>query len=270
MRRSHAFTLVELLVVIGIISLLVALLLPALGKAREAANRIACASNMRQVGQAFFMYTAQNRQTLPAALYLDPSGLEARNVSWDVALQPFLGYRAVTGKPADVKALRCPNDIIQKVSWFPQGERKSYSMLRVQGYIPNTADWDQLGLGQTIPLTIAGQTNFVGDEDWRWIRMSSVRRVGETILLAERVNAQNMQCHPDRTNGSVVLSLDYPWDQENGPSFRLHAGKYNYLFGDGRVELLTPKQSVRSSYVGSVSVQYAYNPGAMWTFFPAD
>jgi prepilin-type N-terminal cleavage/methylation domain-containing protein/prepilin-type processing-associated H-X9-DG protein len=60
MKRKNAFTLVELLVVIGIISVLISMLLPALNKAREAAKKIACASNMRQIGQAMRMYGNDN------------------------------------------------------------------------------------------------------------------------------------------------------------------------------------------------------------------
>lgn len=71
--RSAGFTLVELLVVIGIISILLALLLPALNKAREVARSIQCASTMRQIGVAFTLYENDYHGCLPDAFRVDPS-----------------------------------------------------------------------------------------------------------------------------------------------------------------------------------------------------
>jgi prepilin-type N-terminal cleavage/methylation domain-containing protein len=83
MRRStRAFTLIELLVVVGIISILTALLMPALGKAREQARRVACASNMRQYLAILTMYSVQYR-TYPYHVFSSSWG------TVDAGLNPY-------------------------------------------------------------------------------------------------------------------------------------------------------------------------------------
>ncbi len=92
--RRRGFTLVELLVVIAIMGILVALLLPAVQAAREAARRVQCVNNLRQIGLATIGFQSSNRVFPPARLEANPgefatycAGLEP---SWFVRIMPFL------------------------------------------------------------------------------------------------------------------------------------------------------------------------------------
>ena len=122
MRKRNGFTLVELLVVIGIIALLISILLPSLNRAREAAKQVTCLSNMRQIGYAFQMYLNANRNQFPRpAVYgTGPKG-QGDDEDWVYLYKsrnPFLPDPAdgavvrLLGPRVTAAVLRCPSDDI--------------------------------------------------------------------------------------------------------------------------------------------------------------
>ena len=67
MSRRNAFTLIELLVVIAVIAILMAILMPALSRAREQGKRTACLNNLRQLTMGWILYADDNNDKIPAA-----------------------------------------------------------------------------------------------------------------------------------------------------------------------------------------------------------
>ena len=109
--RLTAFSLVELLVVIGIIALLIAVLLPALNKARAQAKCVACQSNLRQIGQAMLMYANDNK----GWLFPGNGGIEQTEVKirWFIyVLKPHPPVDINSNDPKDwtPPVMLCPAD----------------------------------------------------------------------------------------------------------------------------------------------------------------
>ncbi|MBA3480411.1 MAG: DUF1559 domain-containing protein [Pirellulales bacterium] len=149
-QKSNGFTLVELLVVIAIIGVLVALLLPAVQAAREAARRAQCANNLKQIGLGALNYESTmkhipyNRYSDPGyvddAKWGDPTGSGSRAWSWLASLLPYIEannvydqggipdalYRVSSAVGVNIPTLLCPTD--EMVAFSPYSRARSRYM----------------------------------------------------------------------------------------------------------------------------------------------
>ncbi len=212
-----AFTLVELLVVIGIISVLIAILLPALNKARTAAKVVSCASNLRQIGQAIAMYANDNHGYAPVqppdAVLHQPAYYRSY---WMGQLARYLGYTDSsklklcwgaegTSTDADVfvPVFRCP------VRWQSTpntwSHNKTYGM---NAYIT----MDQNPSYQPSPV----------------MKFSTIKNGSQTYLASDA--AEYNLLYPSWIANAIKPGATYYTDNHNGV--------VNVLFCDGHVAAL--------------------------------
>ena len=120
---SRGFTLIELLVVIAIIALLIAILLPALGKAREAGRQLKCLSNQRSISAAMTMFINEHKEYIPrsAGGSEAPSGPQVPqypgstlNIAWAFNFRPYLNPAANASEPTSGIDDHFASDIVYK------------------------------------------------------------------------------------------------------------------------------------------------------------
>lgn len=143
--KQSAFTLIELLVVISIIALLIAILLPALGAARDAAQGTACLSNMRQIGVSMFSYSASNRDIIVPADYLAGGGAGAVNRTRG---GHYGHYASILTQTGDASAVTQPNSRNTAGSFTPSVGK---SMFRCPNGLAEFVDNDLDGDNANMP-----------------------------------------------------------------------------------------------------------------------
>lgn len=206
-RRPLGFTLVELLVVVAVIAMLAALLLPALSRARESAQRAACQNNLRQLGIAFELYLEENRDTYPAAQ--DPVSVSPYYWLWMGRGWRRLLAEYVPGDKENPGVFFCPSDVRQKsVDVY---ERTSYAYSMAFYHPPEHIDSvDDYTATFRNPMPTVPQ------------RAASVRNPSKKVLLGEWFANHD------------AFAGDQGWFA--------WGGKRNYLFADGHMEYLDSRE----------------------------
>ena len=205
-QRKRGFTLVELLVVIGIIAVLVGMLLPSLNRAREQARRIQCLSNIRQIAMGFLMYTGENKGWFPAAAVFggDPGlGKDTVHASmtptWIGRAEDWIIWRGKAEDDPlegaiikymnnpDPSVMRCPSDdVTTRAVVDPLGNYfYSYQM---NSYLSFGAIYHPDAVpprnSQYNPPNSGGWNNFRFKEDVAW-KIEQVKNSSDKIIVYE-------------------------------------------------------------------------------------
>lgn len=221
--RSSGFTLVELLVVIGIIALLISILLPALNRARESANIIKCLSNARQLAAATILHATERRGFVPPATESDvvrfdndpnmqtftyrstPDG--PKLVDWATALLPYLGGPKagaadfLTNNQGKASIYQCPSD-------------QAIDGLTPSGY----RIWVNMGQFVYVPISYGINADIAS--------MSNRNGIGHYTY--------------DHAIGVYASPRPYPWSSTHGAPlgaklFKVHRSSETMLFGEAGV-----------------------------------
>lgn len=218
-RGREGFTLVELLVVIGIIAVLIAILLPVLGNAREQANTVKCLSNMRQLGISFMTYAAENRGRLCPCDCQDGTGaIGGVTDYWSTILvsSGYLPYPPAdsSGPPGGEPVFTCPSGIYEKKSSDPAtrqdsagacGQTQSSKILQ-----PGLVIFNWYGVNATTtgyvwsPLRRVPSDNKSAGTDTEVVTapdpITRVKNSSETVLLYDGVNLNMINTDANRLN----------------------------------------------------------------------
>ena len=233
--QRKAFTLMELLVVIGIISMLMGILLPSLGKARQQGQRICCLNNLRQMAIAAQTYTQTNNSYYPIAQYRQKTDSSKFEYCWDFTTVTDLA----TGQKKIVPGLLWQGRTIEKIQQCPSFSGGSNTAGDpYSGYNYNTS-YIGHGGGERVSASYTGHIKTIdGTPAWYEIVMPvkiyAVRRPAECVLFGDGEysgGANKFMRAPWAWDGDTDNSLKSAGTQ----GFR-HDGKTNIAWCDGHVD----------------------------------
>jgi prepilin-type processing-associated H-X9-DG protein/prepilin-type N-terminal cleavage/methylation domain-containing protein len=247
-RPAAAFTLVELLVVIGIIAILMGILMPTLGRARESARRTQCASNLRQINLGLLMYTSEKKGALPygGSIRLDDGSSATWFGGWDAGrvFSQEIGFLYTYLHNADING--CPYDFDHSRPF----------------YGPTDYAYNYLYLGH-------GAADFIASGSWTppptsrvpgkgGTKVTMARNAAETVTFFDSARVNNWHYTPgvpDRTPWGYPPSYDMP-------SFHgRHNGYGNVAWLDGHVSMEQPAylepryvslEDMKANFIGDI------------------
>ena len=214
-RRMLGFTLVELLVVIAVICILAALVVPAVSKIRTTAQRVACASNLRQVGLAYMQYYQDNDQNLPHWFDLGTQSPGNYYNPNDVT-RGQSQYLGAPSAPYNIHAAVEISPYHKGASFLTNVDTTHPGLYKVSSYWPNASLW-AYNVKATSLVTHTGNP------------LSSVKAAMLCVAGREYLNANK---------GANVYLWD--WAVNSSPSrFEFYNGdRTNVMFFDGHCELV--------------------------------